>query len=106
MAVERRSVLKRTHEPHPLETIPPPPTVAPTDGSTEAAAPTGDALRPPTELPKTTRNKVPVNYRLPIDLVDRLDAASVYLPAKLGHRITKNGIVEQALHDFLTKHGH
>ena len=106
MAVERRSVLKRTHEPHPLETIPPPPTVAPTDDSARPPAPTVGASRPPTEPPKTTRSKVPVNYRLPEDLVDRLDAASVYLPAKLGHRITKNGIVEQALHDFLTKHGY
>lgn len=93
MPVERRPALAHTPERHPIETVAPPPST--------------DAPPPSVEQPqRENRPKIPVNYRLPADLVKRLDTAAVYLPAKLGKRITKNGIVEAAIDEYLAKRGY
>ncbi len=109
MAVERTSVLRKHKEPHAAEVLSaqPAPTPATQQGSGDTIAAPSPSLAPvvaaepaPVDLPK-----VPVNYRIPVPLRARLKTAGRKLGAQQDRDLSQNKIVEEALDEYLSKHG-
>lgn len=102
--MERTSVLRKHKEPHAAEALSAPPESLPPgqqgSGDTAIAPPTPSAQPTPDDLPK-----VPVNYRIPVALRARLKTAGRKLGAQQDRDLSQNKIVEEALDEYLSRHG-
>lgn len=110
MAVERTSVLRKHIEPHAAEVLSAPsaPTPATQQGrgdNTMAPPPPSHSTAAATESAPVDLPKVPVNYRIPVALRARLKTAGRKLGAQQDRDLSQNKIVEEALNEYLSKHG-